>query len=307
MTKLPTGRGMYIWQVSQCEGGDIDKIVAVCVSSGLGHVLIKIADGKNPYNTTANLPVLVSKLRAAGVEAWGWQYVYLIDPVKEADVAARRVKELGLDGFVIDAEYECKNKPGKAEEYAEWLRSWLPGVSIGLSSYRFISYHRDFPWASFRAFVDFDMPQVYWEGAHNPAQQLAKSYSEFRALSPKLPYIPTGAAYKWAGWTAAPLDITQFITACGSFSLPAFNFWSWQHARALPLLWAAITGNAPVTWKVRITTPIGLRIRGGPGTSYPRVGGLAFLSVVSVDLQENNWARLTDGRGWICTDWTVRV
>lgn len=64
---------------------------------------------------------------------------------------------------------------------------------------------------------------------------------------------------------------------------------------------------APATWMLRAVAPLGLRIRTGPGTSFERVGSLTFGTVVTVDRQERNWARLADGRGWICTDWTRRV
>jgi len=63
----------------------------------------------------------------------------------------------------------------------------------------------------------------------------------------------------------------------------------------------------PVTWKLRVTSLIGLRVRSGPGTSFERVDGLPYRAVVTVDKQQGNWARMADGRGWICTDWTVRV
>ncbi len=309
MTKLPPGKGMYIWQVYSCEGGDPKKIAAACVAAGFRHVYLKIADGRFVYPSGVDLRPLVDELHAVGIEVWGWQYVYLFDPTAEAKVAAARVKELNLDGFIIDAEVECKGRKSAAVTYTSLLRQLLPGVSIGLSSYRFPHYHLDFPWKEFRERVDFDTPQVYWEQAHNAGAQLASSYAEFQSMTPRLPYVPTGAAYKWNGWSATPADVTQFIARANALGLSAFNFWSWQHARQIAGMWEAIAGasNVITAWKLRAVAPLGLRIRTGPGTAFERVGSLTFGTVVTVDRQERNWARLADGRGWICTDWTRRV
>jgi len=313
VTKLPTGTGIYIWEAHKIFGGDVAKIVAACKEAGLRHVFLKVADGPYSYPPASknyNLRPLVDAFHAAGIEVWGWQYIYLNMPTQEADVAARRVKELSLDGFIIDAEVECKGQAARAKIYCDRLRQLLPGVSIGLSSYRYPSYHGNFPWKEFRERVDFDAPQVYWEQAHNAGAQLQRSYGEFDNMTPRLPYVPTGAAYSNKGWTATAADIDQFIDRALEIGLSAWNFWSMQHALALGL-WSAIDGdNALPSGKItlRVVAPAGLRIRSGPGTMYARVGLLKFLTLVQADEQMvGAWARLADGRGWVCTDWTVRV
>jgi hypothetical protein len=76
-----TGKGFFIWKIRDCEGGSASAIASAAADAGLSHVLIKIADGMNQYNvdsTTGNdyVPAVVQALHAAGIQAWGWHYVY---------------------------------------------------------------------------------------------------------------------------------------------------------------------------------------------------------------------------------------
>lgn len=310
---LPTGKGMYIWQISQCEGGDPVSIAQAARTAGLGHVLIKLADGSYPYQIGADGQLLdmtpyVEALQDKGVEVWGWGYAYGYDPIGEAAIAARYVLTLGLAGWVIDAEKEYKGRRDAARRLVSELRQRLPSASIGLSSYRYPSLHPEFPWAELRSGCDFDAPQVYWEQAHNPAAQLARCVREFASFKRRLPLIPTGAAYKCDGWSSTPTDAGEYILACEGLGLPAYNWWSWQHAHQIDGMWDAITGAAPVeTWRVRITALLGLRVRMGPGTGYARVRTLPRGSVAVVSNRLGGWLALADGTGWISEDWTVRA
>lgn len=241
MIQLPTGKGLYMWQLINCAAGSPGMIAAEAQAAGLGHVLIKLADGAGDYNISANIPAIIAELRNVGVSVWGWQYVYGRDPVGEANKAAQRIEQFLVDGFVIDAEVEYKTAgPVPATSYCRTLRAALgDAFPLGLSSYRYpVKYHRDFPWEAFREWVDFDMPQVYWEQAHNPVAQLTQSYAEFASLYPALPYIPTGSAYARNGWQPTPAELSEFMLAAESFG--AVNFWSWQHAQATPW-WDAIS------------------------------------------------------------------
>ncbi len=308
---LPDGKGMIVWQPSQCEGGDPVSLAQAAHDAGFGHVFLKLADGVLPYPHAAfNWRPFVETLKAQGIEVWGWGYAYGNDPKGEAAIAAKRVIDLGLAGWMIDAEIEYKAaaKKAAAKVFMSELHRRLPYTSIGLASYRYPSLHPEFPWETFRAGCDFDMPQVYWEKAHDSGDQLVRCASEFANFKRKLPLVPIGAAYKWNGWASKPADVEEFITVCEALGLPAFNFWSWQHARQIEGMWEAISGAASVTtWRVRITAWLGLRVRLGPGTSFERVTTLPRGSLAVVDRRQDNWLRLANGSGWICADWTERA
>lgn len=244
------GKGFFIWKIRDAEGGDPDAIANEAAKAGFSHVLIKIADAGSPVNldsiTRADLagPV-VAALKTRGIQAWGWHYVYGYDPLGEARIAAQRVQQLGLNGYVIDAEVEYK-EPGKdvaARRFLDELKSRIPGVPIALSSFRFPSYHPQLPWQVFLDRCDYNMPQVYWEKAHNPAAQLQRCVTEFRAMSPFRPVIPTGAVYHNNGWAPTVEDEIEFLQAARLQGLSAANFFSWDEARRdLQPLWNAIAG-----------------------------------------------------------------
>jgi hypothetical protein len=245
-----TGKGYYIWKIPQCENGNVAAIASVAKAAGLTHLLIKVANGIYAYNYdfTRNVdlvPPLVQALKAQGIEAWGWHYVFGNDPQGEARIAVKRARDLDLDGFVVNAEVEYK-QPGKksaADRYMRDLRAGLPNTPIGLSSFRFPSYHPQLPWKEFLERCDYNMPQVYWMQANNPGAQLARCIREFQGMAPFREIFPTGAAFSEHGWTPKPEEITAFLQTAQTKNLNGANFWSWDSSRPrLPQLWDAVAG-----------------------------------------------------------------
>lgn len=245
------GKGFFIWQISRCENGNATAIGNVAAQAGLTHVLIKIADGTNAYNINSNgqdlVPPVVQALRSWGISVWGWHYIYGYDPQGEAGIAIQRLEQLNLDGYVIDAEAEFK-QPGKEEQarlFMNLMRQRFPTFPMALSSYRYPTYHPQFPFEAFLEKCDLNMPQVYWIGAHNPAEQLARSVREFQDIQPVRPLIPTGSAFKEGSWAPTVEDINEFLRAAQNLNLGAANFWEWGHTRFyLPEIWQAISDYA---------------------------------------------------------------
>ena len=235
------GKGYYIWKVEKCYGGDINDIVLAAAAARIKHVYIKIANGATGYN--GDVRALVAALQAVGIEVWGWQYVYGFNPQAEARMAARRIRESGVTGFVVDAEGEFKIPEGAqlARAYMVTLRAEVGAeFPLALSSYRYPTLHRQFPFVVFLEFCDLNMPQVYWMYAHDPAQQLERCIDEYNALSIVRPMVPTGAAWRQGSWQPSTKDIHDFLAAAQEYGLAGASFWSWQHAEAIPALWMAI-------------------------------------------------------------------
>lgn len=228
-----TGKGFFTWKLPMCEGGNPTAIAQKAAAAGLTHVVIKIADGTRKYPISGpDLNAAVTQaLHAAGLQVWGWHYVYGDNPIGEARTAIEQVRSLGLDGYVIDAETEYKqtSKEAAATAFMDELRAGLPATPVALSSYRYPSYHR-IPWSQFLAKCDYNMPQVYWEQSHNPAPQLERSVRELTSLSPSRPVIPTGAAYGTTVWRASPEDLRQFFQKALDLGLTAANAYSWDYA-----------------------------------------------------------------------------
>lgn len=250
------GKGFFIWKIKDCQGGNADAIASEAAKAGFSHVLIKIADGAYAYNwDTVNnvdrIPPVVAALRKYNMQVWGWHYVYGSNPVAEANKAVSQVKKYNLDGYVIDAEGEFK-QPGMdvaAKTFMTTLRAGLPSFPVALCSYRWPSYHPQFPWKIFLDQCDLNMPMVYWMGAHNAGAQLRRCVQEFQALSPVRPIIPVGPAFIEAGWSPTVADEQDFFNTIMALNLPAFNFFSWDECRRdLPALWTGISSmNMPGT------------------------------------------------------------
>ncbi len=242
------GKGFYLWKIRTCENGDVHRIAQVAAEANLSHVMVKVADGNYIYNIDPNtkvdlVPPLVAALKAKNIQVWGWHYVYGIDPNAEADRAIQRVKQLNLDGYIIDAEVEYRDteKQPAAYKFMRRLRSGLPNTPIALSSYRYPSLHPSLPWKEFLQFCDINMPQVYWLNSHNPVDQLKRSVTEFQKITPYRPVIPTGPIFRYGTWTPSPLETTEFMQAAQNLNLTAVNFWEWSKARAYyPELWNLI-------------------------------------------------------------------
>jgi len=243
---------MYIWKIKNVEGGDGAAASREALNAGLTHVLVKILDGPWGYNQRPVydnagrflrweddiLLPFIKEFQEKGIEVWGWQYVYHRYAAQEAEAANNRVDELGLDGFVIDAEVECKHKDKEAAQYMNRLDMDVP---VGLSSYRYPVLHQELAWQVYLAGCDLVMPQVYWQGSTNSGEQLAWSLKEYREfLKTELPYIPTGSAYSVGAWHVTAEQVLKFMVAAQELELPAVNFWRWVTAKELPGVWETI-------------------------------------------------------------------
>jgi len=243
------GKGVYLWNIKDTEGGDPEQIAQVAAEAGLQHVLIKIADRTYPFNVRGGVdlvPPLVIALRKRNISPVAWHYVYGDDPIGEADVGTYRALALGFDGYIIDAEVEYKHKYDRAIKFMTRVNSNLDGrMPTYLSSFRFPDLHPEFPWDEFLSRVTYNMPQIYWLGAHNPVEQLARCVREFGSGSyPIKPLLPTGAAYRdnTIDWQATPEEVTAFMGAALLQDFPAVNFWEMRNTRVfVPGCWDAIS------------------------------------------------------------------
>ncbi len=252
------GKGFFIWQIPRCDGGDPAAIAARARAADLSHVLIKIADGSNwPYNYDREadvdlVPPVRDALRAEGVEVWGWHYVRGNDPEGEASLAVRRMRELNLDGYVIDAEaeYRDRRKRSAAARFMRSLRAGLPDVPVALSTYRYPRVHAELPFEEFLQGCDYAMPQVYFEQARNPEWQLERSVEQYMNLRPARPVIPTAPAYSAGGWRPTADELQRFFQKARDIGLTAANAWSWDFATRPKFidLWDAI---AAFDWPAR--------------------------------------------------------
>jgi len=258
--KLPEGKGMFIWILSRCAGGDMARLVKMCIDADLKWISIKVAHGTSVYKGSwylgnkqqALLDLLVPLAKAAGIEIHFWGYTYGVRPGKEVGPIIEMLTRHRPNSYTINAENEYKCSAGKqaAIDHASGIR-WamsvsssddIPDIPIALSSYRWPSVHPEFPWSEFMPFIDFHNPQVYWQGADNPSSQLARSVNELRKLK-DVPIIPAGTMYPYKSWKPTPDHIFAFCRTAQVLGLLAVHFWEWYYAeKKYPELWNALAG-----------------------------------------------------------------
>jgi hypothetical protein len=224
-----TGKGVIIWKAQQCENGSPAAIARRAREAGLSHVVLKVADGVTLYNQSL-APAIVAALRVSGVEVWGWQYIYGDSPTQEAATAIRAVQQLGLDGFVVNAEREYESKFDAAAAYMDSLTAGLRQTPVAFSSFRLPDTHPSFPWAEFLSGSAYNMPQVFWVNDTDPAHQLDQSIEQFRHVYPVVPIIPTAAAYVDGAWRPSAGELNQIMLRVRECGLPGINFWNWDYA-----------------------------------------------------------------------------
>ena len=249
--------GWYIWQIENTEGGNPAAIARVAKENGITDVMLKVADGTNNFGLAGKIdmvPGVIAALRSIGVTVWGWQYIYGFSPLVEARCGAERCNSLGLDRFIFDVESELKMSGNLAlglqasEIYLNQFIQMCPNVIRAFSSYRWPSYHPDFPWKPWYEKCQIAMPQVYWLQAANAGAQLTRSISEYTTYAPKLKIMPTGAAWKENGWRVTPDQVYEFIQVAKTHNLELVSWWDWQQCRRdLPDVWEAI--------RINLTTP----------------------------------------------------
>ena len=309
------GKGMYIWQVrhtlevlGQVDPAlqDTDLIADVMVKAGFTHAWIKVCEGSGAYNIYNGRDFaheLVLSLKARGISPWGWQYEYGRYPDLEAQAAIRRINELDLDGFVVDAEVEYKTSGANAaRRYMSLLRNAFPNLPIGLSSFRFPSFHPEFPFDAFLEYCDFNAPQVYWMMANNAGDQLRRCLNEFRTIvKVQRPVFPTGAAYHERGWQSTSEQVQDFMETAVELGLCGFNFWEMANCLTyMPDVWEVIkqfkvesgqstggndggpgTGDGQGHPRAKVVSQM-VNIRTGPGTQFADVGD--YYGGVEVDV-----------------------
>jgi len=248
--KIPSGKGMFIWMVSESAHGSLIDLAARAQEAGLSWVAIKTQNGGRLFQE-ALAQGAVDAFRAIGVDVWGWGYLGGAPSLRtwgtaadEARATVETMRRLGLSGFIIDAESEYKRagSDGRAKTYIAGVRSTLPDLSLGFCSFRFPRLHPEIPWSTFLGACDFHMPQVYWQAAHNPREQLIESRRQLLALK-DLPYIPVGSAYAEHGWAPTIQELDVFDQTARDIRLPGITWWSWQALDNHPDWWAAIAAH----------------------------------------------------------------
>lgn len=238
------GRGMWIWFVSRSDGGNPFAIAAQARTAGIKTLFIKSGDGSGYWSQFSRQ--LVHVIHAAGVHVCGWQYVYGADPVAEAAVGARAVRN-GADCLVIDAEAEYQGRYAAAQTYVDALRAAVGSrYPLGLASFPYVDYHPGFPYSVFLGHggAQYNLPQMYWRDIGTSVQAVyAHTYAVNRIY--RRPIRPLGETYNGA----SPSEIELFRGLSVAYHARGLSWWdfAWTSANAL---WPAVDGPYTVVSRI---------------------------------------------------------
>jgi len=231
------GKGMWIWQFANTDGGDAAAIVAAASRAHLHQLWLRVADSQNGFYGSDTLKELVPLAHRNGIEVIGWGFPYLYDPVADAawTVQALDWSYAGtrLDGFSPDIETASEGvdlTAHRVQVYLSLVRHERPNDLLVATVFppndsEWVTY----PYQTIAPYVDAFAPMVYW-GCEQPAVGAAQALARLRALAP---VHLIGQAYNMAaegGRTAppSPAEITAFLVAARQGGALGASFWSWQ-------------------------------------------------------------------------------
>ena len=236
------GLGFLIWKLSNLPA--TDQVIRVLMATGVRWVSIKVADGIYKFNSLGGndkpLLAFIEALRSAGIQVGGWHYVYaLSSPGAQGDRIMERREKLDLREILVNIE-DPRFRDLSTVDANNWAKVYMgkqhAGTTYGHCSHRFPVYHPYIPHNRMLRDPNMDAitPMVYWEGAHNPVEQLRRSLTEYRAMSDK-PFIPIGPTYAHAGWEPSVDDLLAFEDECFAQGFPGRAYysldWVLQHGR----------------------------------------------------------------------------
>lgn len=248
----PTGLGIFIWQWSQCEGGNVDAIIAKAKRCGITWVAIHMT--KDCFDH-------LDELKAAGLYVAGWSYCVPGQQETSAWIAnAVACREAGVDAILPDCEIEWETRKDadgnvhtgdrrpEAKLFADQLRAALgDDCFIGnCGAWQWPDRHPIYPDHAFGSFWDAGLPERYWtmfsstEPAAKALDESEKEWSDPMNTGAYKTIIPIGSAFDGSAQGGQPLrpsDVAGFLDRQKTCAL-----WSWQHVPAI--IWALLEQRA---------------------------------------------------------------
>jgi Putative peptidoglycan binding domain len=235
-------QGMWIWYLSQSDGGDLASIVAQAHAAGVSTLFIKSSDGSTNYWSQFS-PQLVQTLHENGLRVCAWQYVYGSEPAGEANLGAEAVAD-GADCLVIDAETEYEGRYAAAQTYIADLRAKIgPNYPLGLASFPYTYEHPSLPYSVFLGpgGAQFNVPQMYWKDIGDSVDTVyANTFIANRIYG--RPIFPLGQTFE----NPSSSELVRFREEAVDYGATGVSFWDWQETPASG--WSALAEPlAPLT------------------------------------------------------------
>jgi hypothetical protein len=246
----------------------------------------KVADGAYIYKWRPSITFPFSdNLTAAKVEIFhqygllvnGWGFVYGDDPVGEGNIAVQQIKNLKLDGWIIDAEAKFDGqKAAVANAYTitRIIRQAIPDIPLAYCGWPRIwnpsngkEWHPSAVAKAFMEDCDVASPMVYPDGQDPKwfADILQQSFEQYKRITDK-PFVPAGRAYIGDSGRATTENIVSFEHKVADLQLPGISWWFLDHAVKYKEIEAGLVQGTPFD-----SGPVQIKI------SCPTCGGKGYI------------------------------
>jgi len=296
------GTGLFIWQLDTIQDHCTpEQLADKLKTTPVKWVSWKLAEGIYRYNQVGGndqmLIAYMQALEAVGIVSGGWSYNYPEKPGTQAGIIAERVAKFSnnldhFDHWMLNIEGEWK-KPnlGNAIDsllYIDIARNF----PVGFCSYRYPELHAplNFPRFLKNPTIKFNAPQVYWIGAHDPAEQLDRSYAQYAKITDK-PFIPIGACFGYGAWKPTAQDFYEFTSHCEERGWNTWGWWSldWMLNHGLWPFTPPIPPPTPMPHYVKVKID-NANIRNAPIiNAVSDIGDLGVGSVLEVTAEQGDW------------------
>lgn len=240
------GKGIWIWEWTETDGGNPQAIVAQAQHAGLHQLWLRVGDSKDGFYGAAELNALVPVAHAAGLTVIAWGFPYLYDPAGDARwteqiLAWRDSRGQGIDGYSADLEEPTEGVDMTAQRaavYLELVRRYAHNELIVATVYP--PTRSGYPYTAMSPYVDAFAPMIYWE-CTNPVTDASYDISHLATMRP---VHVIGQAFNLAGEggranSPSAAEITAFMSASKSAGAVGASFWVWQSAT--PAEWSALS------------------------------------------------------------------
>lgn len=242
--------GMWIWHVSRSSGGVADRIAAKAKRHQVGLVVIKAADGRDPWRQFS--PFLVRELKARGLRVCAYQFVYGRYPRTEARLGAWAARR-GADCLLIDAEGHYEGKYAAAQTYLKALRARVgPDYELGLTSFPYVNYHPAFPYSVFLGpgGAQVNLPQMYWRMIGVSPDRIYQVTYSYNGVYGR-PIYPLGQTFG----RPRTAEVLRFRNLAAAYGARGVSWWVWQYSGARQ--WKAVGSPfAPIALPRRDAPPL---------------------------------------------------
>jgi hypothetical protein len=161
-TWRPPGKGLWIWYFAYT-GLTAAQAAQRAQDDHVAYVLIKSGQDAS-FWTTRYTAANLAEFTQRGIHVFAWPYITPSNISGSISAVAQAAMVPGTDGVVLDVEIEFEGAAASdVKRLCQGIRSAVPGVWLGYTSFGWVGYHDTLPFSTFDQYCgDAFFPQVYW-------------------------------------------------------------------------------------------------------------------------------------------------